>query len=212
MSLHRFFGLAFFTAAVGAAVAVSGCSSAEDDVATGEGEEDLTAKKGQMCGGFAGTLCAEGLKCNFNRGLNTGTCVTDPTAVRQGASEGETCGGTANIGCKSGLTCKKRTSSATSKGTCVASGGVTCQAIPTCDDGHTKVTGPSACPQDDSACYKRALCGKTIWCTGPAEGGGADQDAPGAGVGQMCGGFAGITCKPGLTCDNSLGLNTGRCR
>ncbi len=207
MSLHRFAVLVF----AAASVIIAGCSAAEDDVAVAGDEEDLTAKKGQMCGGFAGTVCAEGLKCNFNRGLNTGTCVTDPTAVRQGASEGETCGGTANIGCKSGLTCKKRTSSATSKGTCVAGGGVTCQAIPTCDDGHRKVSGPTACPQDDSACYKRALCGRTIWCTGPAEGG-EEGEGPGAGVGEMCGGFAGITCKAGLSCDNSLGLNTGRCR
>jgi hypothetical protein len=186
------------------------CSGSEDGVSTGEGEDDYTAARGQMCGGFAGTTCSPGLRCNYNRGLNTGTCVDDPNAVAQGAGEGETCGGATNIQCKTGLTCKKRTATAT-KGKCEAAQ-VTCQAIPTCDEGHQKVSGPDACLQDDAACYKRSLCGRTIWCTGPATTSGGSGTSDGAGPGQLCGGFAGTRCRSGLTCDNSRGLNTGVCR
>jgi hypothetical protein len=206
--IRRFVGFAF----AAAAFAVVGCGGSDEGADVGEGTEDYTAGRGQLCGGFAGTQCSPGLKCNYNRGLNTGTCVTDPNATVQGAGEGETCGGTARIRCKPTLLCKTRTSSATAKGTCVAAQ-VTCQAIPVCDDGHDQVPGPSDCLQDDAACYKRAMCGRTIWCTGPsAEGGGGEGSGSGAGPGEMCGGFAGTTCRQGLRCDNSLGINTGRCR
>lgn len=39
----------------------------------------------------------------------------------------------------------------------------------------------------------------------------ADESRVPEGVGKMCGGFAGTRCPSGLRCDNSLGLNTGRC-
>ncbi len=203
----------FFYSSVSALLlsfSIVACSGAEDDVATGEGEDDYTAARGQTCGGFAGTRCAEGLRCNYgSRGLNTGTCVTDPNAASQGAGEGETCGGASNIQCKAGLTCKKRTERST-KGKCEAAQ-VTCQAIPTCDEGHQKVSGPDACLEGDAACYKRSMCGRTIWCTGPAEGGSSGGES-GAGPGELCGGFAGTRCRAGLTCDNSRGINTGVCR
>lgn len=201
------------SAVLALALAPVGCASTdEDDVAIGEGSDDYTAARGQMCGGFAGTRCGEGLRCNYNRGLNTGTCADDPSATTTGAGEGETCAGTARIKCKTGLDCKLRAgATATTKGKCTA-GAVTCQAIPSCDEGHDQVAGPDACLQDDAACYKRAMCGRIIWCTGsasppPASGGGG-----GAGPGEMCGGFAGTTCRAGLRCDNSRGLNTGSCR
>jgi hypothetical protein len=192
------------TLALVPALAACGGES-EDDIGTGE--EDYTAGRGQLCGGFAGTRCNAGLRCNYNRGVNTGTCVDDPNATTRGAGEGETCGGTANVQCKSGLTCKKR--SGTTKGTCVTAT-ATCQALPECDEGHQKVANADACTQEDAPCYKRALCGKTIWCYGPTSN--DDDDSAGAGAGEMCGGFAGTQCKAGLRCDNSLGLNTGRCR
>ena len=185
---------------------LAACGDAGEDDSAATGEEDYTAARGQMCGGFAGTRCSAGLRCNYNRGLNTGTCVDDPNATRDGASEGETCGGTANIQCKSGLTCKKR--SGATKGTCVTAT-ATCQALPTCDEGHRKVASADDCTQDSAPCYKRSLCGKTIWCYG---GTSDDDDSPGAGAGELCGGFAGTPCKAGLTCDNSRGLNTGVCR
>lgn len=41
----------------------------------------------------------------------------------------------------------------------------------------------------------------------------ASEDAPAReGEGAPCGGFAGLTCAPGLRCDNSRGINTGFCR
>jgi len=43
-----------------------------------------------------------------------------------------------------------------------------CDGYPSCDPGHTKVASPAQCLQDDAVCYTRALCGVTIWCTGPA--------------------------------------------
>lgn len=206
----------FFVLAVASlALATAACSAdAEDDNAVlGEGEDELTAKKGQMCGGFAGTRCDEGLRCNYNRGLNTGTCVDDPNAASQGATEGETCGGTARIKCKTGLTCKTTSTRSNAKGKCIAAP-VTCQAIPTCDTGHSAVASASDCLQDDAECYKRSMCGRTIWCTGPSSPppGGGGGGGGGAGAGEMCGGFAGTPCRAGLRCDNSLGLNTGRCR
>jgi hypothetical protein len=203
--------LFFFLFAAAATAVACGGSSEGGDVSDSS-EDELTAGRGQLCGGFAGTTCSPGLRCNYgSRGLNTGTCVDDPNAVRNGATEGETCGGPTNIKCKTGLTCKKRAgASATAKGKCTAPV-AQCEAIPTCDEGHQKVSGPSACLQDDAACYKRSMCGQSIWCTGPAEGGGGG-DGPGAGPGEMCGGFAGTQCRAGLRCDNSRGLNTGYCR
>jgi hypothetical protein len=202
-------------AALALALGPAGCASTdEDETSIGEGTDDYTAQRGGLCGGFAGTRCGEGLRCNYNRGLNTGTCVDDPSAATQGAGEGETCGGTARIKCKAGLDCKRTTgaiATGTLKGKCTAAA-VTCLAIPTCDDGHTKVASPDACLQDDAACYKRSMCGRTIWCTGPSSPAPPTAGGTGAGPGQMCGGFAGTTCRAGLRCDNSLGINTGYCR
>jgi hypothetical protein len=39
-----------------------------------------------------------------------------------------------------------------------------------------------------------------------------EEPEDGAGAGEPCGGFAGIECRAGLTCDNSAGLGAGYCR
>ena len=44
----------------------------------------------------------------------------------------------------------------------------TCQAYPTCDEGHEEIEDEGACLQDDAVCYERSLCGYSSWCTGPA--------------------------------------------
>jgi hypothetical protein len=43
---------------------------------------------------------------------------------------------------------------------------VVCMAMPVCDENDYDVPDESACPQDDSRCYSRTMCGKTIWCAG----------------------------------------------
>ncbi len=180
-------------------VALAACASDDDGI--GQGDDDITVGVGQICaGGFAPATCSPGLKCEMRGRI--GKCVVDPTAQAQGASEGEACGGTERVKCKTGLTCKTKTTSATAKGTCVEAER-TCLAMPTCDEGHTKVANADACPQDAS-CYRRSRCGKTIWCT--------DAAPEGAGPGERCGtGFAGtIACRPGLTCSATIGLGTCR--
>jgi hypothetical protein len=115
------------------------CGS-DDDVANDDTNEinAKKAKEGELCGGFAGTKCAEGLRCTLgSEGLNTGRCAKDSNAT------------------------------------------------PKKDAGATP-----APPGDDDD----------------------DDTGTGAGAGETCGGFAGTKCKPPLRCDNSLGLNTGRCR
>jgi hypothetical protein len=111
------------------------CGSEED--VTNDDTNEINAKKakeGELCGGFAGTTCAEGLRCTLgSEGLNTGRCAKDSNATPE------------------------------------------------------KDAGTAPAPPDD-------------------------DDGDGAGAGQTCGGFAGTKCKPPLRCDNSLGLNAGRCR
>jgi len=43
----------------------------------GEGADEPIEGEGAMCGGFAGDVCAEGLRCDNSIGLGTGYCVRD---------------------------------------------------------------------------------------------------------------------------------------
>jgi hypothetical protein len=188
------------------------CTATEEE--TGASLDKLTAGRGQMCGGFAGTLCAEGLRCNYQMG-GAGRCVDNPNAASQGVDEGEVCGGAANIKCKADLACKTQTGATPApggKGKCFAVS-VQCQAFPSCDVGHNAVASADDCLDGDAACYKRTMCGRSIWCTGTTNSSSepAEEDT-GAARGEPCGGFAGITCASGLRCDNSRGLNAGYCR
>lgn len=62
------------------------------------------AKEGQMCGGFGGIACADGLDCVIDAPIypdKAGTCRKAP----KGAGLGAMCGGFAGILCQEGLEC-----------------------------------------------------------------------------------------------------------
>lgn len=61
-----------------------------------------SAGPGEMCGGFVGVLCKDGLRCAVPQGADAGICVPkDPPRAKRG----EMCGGIAAVQCEEGLRC-----------------------------------------------------------------------------------------------------------
>jgi len=148
------------------------CSSG-DSARTGD-DQNVTSGHPATCGG---KTCGDSLRCCNNACQPAGLACHAPAPGEEGA----TCGGFAGLTCKSGLTCKGADAHSDASGTCHKSPAVEGEVCFSFVGGSRDCAAGLTCKVlgDSGTCRKSAL---------PGEEGGE------------CAGFAGISCKHGLSC------------